>query len=102
MIKAYLLDEPHIMRTRILLRQRTAGGPWYWDGTSWQTMQEGTIPPDPDGIVIPQGALEAVVEALHPIAAKSAAAESEADVLRWVLSKEQGRVDEILEKLLKR
>lgn len=100
MIRAFLVDEPHIMRTKLYIVRSDNGGKAVWDGVEWVFVQEGVEFPLNVGLVIPQGALEAVVEALHPHATKSAAAEAEADVLRWLLSKEQERVDAVLSKIL--
>lgn len=100
MIQAYLVNEPHIMRTKLYIVRSDNGGKAVWDGVEWVFVQEGVEFPLNVGIEIPQGALDAVVEAFHPLATKSAAAESEADVLRWLLSKEQERVDKVLAKIL--
>lgn len=61
-----------------------------------QTVEEGVAVPEDAGLIIPAEALEAVAEAFHPHATKSARLEGVVEMLAETLAVERGRVDKVL------
>lgn len=67
-----------------------------------QTVEEAVAPPDNAGLMIPEEALEAIAEAFHPYATGQARLEGEVKALRASLSKEENRVQQIINAALMR
>jgi len=67
------------------------------DGT-WRVFAEGVAPPNTVGLPLPHEALESIFRAIAAHLGNALPSVAEVAVLREVLAKEQGRVDNVLER----
>lgn len=82
----------------ILVRQRGDGRDDVWmGGDEWRTIEEGTVTPEPPGVLLPVDAVDALREAIDHYEGKAGHAATEARVLREWLDVERARVDKALE-----
>ena len=65
------------------------------DGT-WQTVEDGTVTPEPPGVVLPRQAVSAVLDAIESWQGNTNHAATEVAVLREALEIERRRVDAVL------
>lgn len=65
------------------------------DGT-WNTIDEGVVPPTSAGLPLPPEAVEAIALAAAETLGNKLPSQAEVAVLREMLTKEQGRVDAVL------
>ena len=99
--RAHIIEDrgdPFLRPLRLFIRQSL--GDWHhsWlDGSGvFHTLEEGAVPPDDVGIVIPREAIEAVAAAVEEWQGRSNHGATESRLLREWLAVEQRRVDALL------
>lgn len=94
--RAFVREEWTLGRVRLLVAQERGGDIdlLMQDGT-WMTVPAGTVQ-DEAGLVIPTGAVPAVLDALRTFVGERGPTEGEVRVLREALGVERARVDRML------